>query len=149
MKTLYRLELNLEQLKKFAKKLALKSIQGDIFLLKGELGVGKTTFARSFINSLFDINKIKKPENIKSPSFPILINYPLLNYEINHYDLFRLANKNELFEIIEFEDFYKNISILEWPEIILKNYKLKNFYLIKFQYLNLEKRLIKVMHSNK
>ena len=149
MKTLYRLEHNLEQLKKFAKKLALKSIQGDIFLLKGELGVGKTTFARSFINSLFDINKIKKPENIKSPSFPILINYPLLNYEINHYDLYRLANKNELFEIIVFEDFYKNISIVEWPEIILKNYKLKNFYLIEFEYLNLEKRSIKVMHSNK
>ena len=148
MKTLYQLEYNLGELKKITKKLALESSQGDIYLLKGELGVGKTTFTRSFINSLFHIRKIKKPENIKSPSFPILINYPLLNFEINHFDFYRLANKNELSEIVVFEDFYKNISIIEWPEIILQNYQLENFYLIEFEYIDIDKRLVKVIHSN-
>ena len=118
MKTLYQIEYNLDQLKKFAKKLALKSNQGDIYLLKGELGVGKTTFTRFLINSIFDAYKIKRPENIKSPSYPILINYPLLNFEINHHDFYRLTNNNELSEIVSFEDFNKNISIIEWPEII-------------------------------
>ena len=87
MNTLLELKCDLVELNSFAKKLAIKTSDEDIFLLRGELGVGKTTFARSFINSLFDHNKVERPGNIKSPSFPIMINYPLLEYEINHYDL--------------------------------------------------------------
>ena len=49
---------------------------------------------------MFEINNLNKPVTIRSPSFPILINYPLLNNEIYHYDLYRIEDKNELSEII-------------------------------------------------
>jgi len=142
-------ECDLLALSSFAKKLAKKTLDTDIFLLKGDLGVGKTTFARLFINSLFDKHKVKRPENIKSPSFPIMINYPLMNYEINHYDLYRVVNESELLEIGFYEDIEKNISIIEWPDILIKNSILINYYLIEFDFLDLDKRVLKLEHSVK
>ena len=73
---------DLEQLNKFSQKFAQKAAVGDIIFIKGELGVGKTTFTRFFINALFDNLSLQKPQSIKSPSFPIMINYSLLKYEI-------------------------------------------------------------------
>jgi len=142
-------ECDLFELNIFAKNLAVRTVYSDIFLLKGELGVGKTTFARSFINSLFDQHKLKRPGNIKSPSFPIMINYPIMDYEINHYDLYRLINKSELLEIGFYEDTENNISIIEWPDIIIKNSILDNYYLIEFDFVDLNKRAIKLQHSIK
>ena len=78
MNKLIEFESDLEQLIYFVKKLANKIKVGDLFLLSGDLGVGKTTFARALINSLFDINNMSKPESIKSPSFPLMINFKIL-----------------------------------------------------------------------
>ena len=149
MNKLIEFKINLEQLIDFSKKLANKTKIGDIFLLSGDLGVGKTTFAKALINSLFDIQNITKPENIKSPSFPIMINYPLRNCEIYHYDFFRLTKKNELEEIGIFEDLEKNISIIEWPNILLNNFRLGNYYLLELQIIDLNKRLLKIFHTTK
>ena len=142
-------ECNLEELESISKKLALESKVGNIYLLEGNLGTGKTTFARFFINALYDKEKIIRPDTIKSPSFPLMINYPLINYEIYHYDLYRLKKINELTEL-EFFEFYKqNISIVEWPDLIINNFKLINYYIIKFKLLNINKRLITIEHSEK
>ena len=142
-------ECNLEELEFISKKLALESKVGNIYLLEGNLGTGKTTFARFFINALYDKEKIIRPDTIKSPSFPLMINYPLINYEIYHYDLYRLKKINELTEL-EFFEFYKqNISIVEWPDLIINNFKLINYYFIKFKLLNINKRLITIEHSEK
>lgn len=149
MNKLIELECDLRQLNQFSKELALKTKIGDLFLLSGDLGVGKTTFARALINSLFDINKVIKPNTIKSPSFPIMINYPLKNYDIFHFDLYRLNNEAELHEIGIFEELEKNISIIEWPDIILNHFSLRKYYLLEFEIINLKKRLIKVSHSKK
>ena len=149
MNTLLELKCDLVELSSFAKMLAIKTSDADIFLLKGELGVGKTTFAKSFINSLFDKHKVQRPENIKSPSFPIMINYPIMDYEINHYDLYRLINMSELLEIGFYEDIEKNISIIEWPDILIKNSILTNYYLIEFDFIDLDNRAIKLQHSIK
>ena len=149
MNILLEFECDLLELSRFAKKLAKESSDTDIFLLKGELGVGKTTFARSFINSLFDKHKIKRPANIKSPSYPIMINYPIMHYEINHYDLYRLISERDLSEIGFFEDIEKNVSIIEWPDILIKNSILTNYYLIEFDFIDLDKRAIKLQHSVK
>ena len=149
MNTLLEIECNLENLNNFAKKLAKNTNIGDIILLEGDLGVGKTTFSRFYINSLFDEYTIDKPKTIRSPSFPILINYSLLGCEIYHYDFYRLKNTNELLEIEFFEELKKNISIIEWPKIILDNFFLNNYYLIKFEFINSEKRFLKICHSNK
>tara|TARA_B110001454_G_scaffold44716_1_gene43716 strand:- start:452 stop:910 length:459 start_codon:yes stop_codon:yes gene_type:complete len=136
-------ECNLSELKSFANNLATDTNISDIYLLSGDLGVGKTTFTRFFINALFDKYKINKPKNIKSPSYPILINYPLLNFEIYHYDLYRLKNKKELFELGFFENFNKNISLIEWPEIIINDFNLTNYHLINLKFIDLNKRQIK------
>ena len=149
MNTLLEFECDLLALSSFAKKLAKKTLGTDIFLLKGDLGVGKTTFARLFINSLFDKYKVKRPRNIKSPSFPIMINYPLMNYEINHYDLYRVVSESELLEIGFYEDIEKNISIIEWPDILTKNSILINYYLIQFDFVDLDKRVLRLEHSVK
>ena len=71
MKTILEAKYELKELESFAKSLAEESKIGDIFLLKGDLGVGKTTFSRFFINSVFDKNEISRPDVIQSPSFPI------------------------------------------------------------------------------
>ena len=143
MSILIEFECNLSELKSFANNLATDTNISDIYLLSGDLGVGKTTFARFFINALFDKYKINKPKNIKSPSYPILINYPLLNFEIYHYDLYRLKNKKELFELGFFENFNKNISLIEWPEIIINDFNLTNYHLINLKFIDLNKRQIK------
>ena len=134
-------EFNLLELKSFANNLAVKAKIGDIYLLSGDLGVGKTTFTRFFINALFKEYQINKPKNIKSPSYPILINYPLLNFEIYHYDLYRLKNKKELPELEFFENFKKNVSLIEWPEIIINDLD-SNHSIIKIDYLKNNKRKI-------
>ena len=142
-------ECNLSELKDFSKKLSTKTEVGDIYLLDGDLGSGKTTFARFFINALSDKEKIIRPDTIKSPSFPIMINYPFLDYEIYHYDLYRLKNKNELSEIGFFEFLEHNISIVEWPDLVINNFKLSNYYIIKFKFIDINKRLITFDHSEK
>ena len=143
MSILTEFECNLSELKSFANNLATDTNISDVYLLSGDLGVGKTTFARFFIHALFDKYKINKPKNIKSPSYPILINYPLLNFEIYHYDLYRLKNKKELFELGFFENFKKNISLIEWPEIIINDFNLTNYHLINLKFIDLNKRQIK------
>ncbi len=149
MNILLELECDLKLLNNFSKKLAKKTKVGDIFFLSGDLGTGKTTFTRLFINSIFDTKNITRPKNIKSPSYPIMINYSLAKYEICHYDLYRLKHKSELLEIGILEDFKNNISIIEWPELILNNFSFTDYYLIQFEVINKYKRLLKIKHTNK
>ena len=124
---------NIKNLEVFANKFALNLNKNSLVLLKGDLGSGKTTFIRFIINSLFKINNLKKPENIKSPSFPILLTYDLKNYEVYHYDFYRIKNASELKELDIFENFSNSISFIEWPEIILKNLSNINYYLIEMK----------------
>ena len=80
--------------KKFAESLASLIKKYDLILLKGELGSGKTTFARSIINSKYfanDINHI-----VPSPTFNLLQIYEFGNRTIGHADLYRVQNKEEI-----------------------------------------------------
>ena len=93
------LNLDLEGLKKFCKDVSINLNKGDIICLSGDLGSGKTTFSRYIINSIYK-NQNKEPPNIiKSPSFPILLTYELSNFEIYHYDLYRVSKSSELFDL--------------------------------------------------
>ena len=127
MFNLLKTKVNLKQLEIIAKKLASKSLIGDIYLLSGELGAGKTTFIRFFIYSIFVHNLIKKPNSIKSPSFPIMINYPVKNFEVFHYDLYRLMDENELKELNINENLKENITLVEWPQLIINSSHFNNF----------------------
>ena len=126
------LNLDLEGLKNFCKDVSLNLKKGDIICLSGELGSGKTTFARNLINSIFERNKLKKPDSIKSPSFPILITYELNNFEIYHYDLYRISKNSELDEINIFEELNNSITLIEWPDIIMNKLNSYSFYSLNF-----------------
>ena len=146
MNILSEFKCDLSELGDFAESLAMDAKIGDNYLLSGDLGVGKTTFTRFFINALFKKYKIVPPEKIKSPSYPILINYPFLEYEIYHYDFYRLKNTKELEELDFFENIEKNIYLIEWPEIIINNFNLYNYHLINFSLISLNKRKVKHQH---
>ena len=103
---------NLKDTKKFGKKLAQISKPDDIFCLIGNLGSGKTTIARAFISHF------TKNDKIISPTFPMLITYEYKNNIIWHYDMYRLKNSIDVWNL-SFEDaLNKGIILIEWPEII-------------------------------
>ena len=90
---------------------------GDIIFLYGEIGVGKTTFVRFFINYLESKNNIKKSD-ILSPTFNIVYDYDVGNIKILHYDLYRLKNYKDINQLGMFETSSNQIKIVEWPELI-------------------------------
>jgi len=137
------LNLDLEGLKSFCEDVSLSLKKGDIICLSGELGSGKTTFARNLINSIFKINKLEKPLSIKSPSFPILITYEVTNFEIYHYDLYRISKSIELDEINIFEELNNSITLIEWPEIIMEQLKAYNFYFLDLTIKDENTRIVK------
>ena len=122
---------SLKDTKKIAKKFSKIIKNDDVIFLHGEVGAGKTTFARFFINNLEEQNKIKKTD-ILSPTFNIVYDYNIKNIKILHYDLYRLKNYNDILELGIFESSEKNIKIIEWPELIKP--KPKNRIEIIFKY---------------
>lgn len=82
-----------------------------IICLYGDLGAGKTTFSRAFIQS------ITPPETIvTSPTFTIIQNYETLYGPLYHLDLYRIEDIDELYELNIFELFKNEIVLIEWPE---------------------------------
>ena len=94
-------------------------LPGDAIFLYGEIGVGKTTFSRLLINNYEDEKKLKKSE-VLSPTFNIVFEYDIRDFTIEHYDLYRLKNEKEIKNIGLFVNLKKNITIVEWPELIKK-----------------------------
>ena len=137
------LTLDLAGLEYFCEEISVKIKLGDIICLSGELGSGKTTFARNLINSIYKKNEIEKPTSIKSPSFPILLTYEVNNFEIYHYDLYRISKSSELAEINIFEDLHNSITLIEWPEVILDSLKSYNFYSLNLNIIDEDTRSIK------
>ena len=148
MFNLLKTKTDLKQLEVIAKTLAYKSSFGDIYLLNGELGAGKTTFIRFFINSIFDLNLIKKPHSIRSPSFPILINYTVKNFEVFHYDLYRLRNENEIQELNIIENLKENITLIEWPQMVISSSQINNYFFINLKIITPNERMIKITHTH-
>ena len=99
-----------------AGKLANLVDKGDIFLLYGQIGVGKTTFTKFLINNLEIKNTLNKSD-VLSPTFNILNEYQINNLIIKHFDLYRIKNKKELSNLGLFEE-EESVKIIEWPEIL-------------------------------
>ena len=125
---------SLEDTQNFSESISKKISAGDIIFLYGEIGAGKTTFVRFFINYLESKKKIKKSD-ILSPTFNIVYDYEIGDIKILHYDLYRLKNYKDISQLGMFENLKKYIKIVEWPELI--ETKPKDRIDILFQHSNL------------
>ena len=127
-----------------AKKINSEIKPGNILLLYGEMGVGKTTFVRYLIND-FQFKFNEKLTEVTSPTFNIMNEYEVSDFTIKHYDLYRMKSATELNDLNLFEKNDKSILLIEWPEII----KIKPDSSIKlsFEYENdYQKRFIKILN---
>ena len=138
---------SLEDTQNLSSKISKIVNSGDIIFLYGEIGVGKTTFVRFFINHLEVENGIKKSD-ILSPTFNIAYDYDIGKIKVYHYDLFRLKNYKDILELGMFETSKDHIKIIEWPELI--ELKPKDRIDILFRYSRLiNSRKIKVIGFGK
>ena len=108
---------SLRDLEKIVKKIIKIISKGDVIFLYGEIGVGKTSFSRFFINN-YEIKNNQNKSEVLSPTFNILFEYDIKNLLIKHYDLYRIKNKKDIKNLGIFENLKKNITLIEWPELI-------------------------------
>ena len=121
---------------------------GDFILLTGNLGVGKTTFIKYIINSFQRINKQEISE-VPSPTFNITNEYQIKKILIKHYDLFRIKNEREFINLGVQENLKKQITLVEWPEIV-KKLKIKSSISLIFKYnKSYTKRYLTIISKNK
>ncbi|MGC8716528.1 MAG: tRNA (adenosine(37)-N6)-threonylcarbamoyltransferase complex ATPase subunit type 1 TsaE [bacterium] len=106
---------------------------GEIILLVGELGSGKTVLVKGIAKGL-DIK-----ENIVSPTFIIIKNYDMGRLRLNHIDLYRISSLDGL-GIEEYLDDHEAVTVIEWGEKI-KDY-IEEYLLIKFEILDDNSRKI-------
>lgn len=111
-------DLSRRQLENVAAFLADQAQQRDVITLSGDLGAGKTVFARSFIRRL-----TYEKEDVPSPTFTLVQLYDTdrkktggSSLTIWHFDLYRLKNAQEIYEIGFEEAMSDGVSLIEWPE---------------------------------
>jgi len=140
---------DLNETKKIARKFIKFLEQGDVVLLKGDLGSGKTTFSRFLINQLQSKNKLPISE-VTSPTFNIVNYYEVKknNLQVAHYDFYRIKKFKELENIGFFEQIENFVSLIEWPNLIMKT--IDQCLVISF-FLNsrMDKRKIKLRGTGK
>lgn len=90
----------------------LPQLQHNILLLKGNLGAGKTTFTQ------FLLKNLGSKDEVSSPTYAIVNEYDSPKGKIFHFDLYRMKNINEVYDI-GMEEYLDNayLCIIEWPEI--------------------------------
>ena len=126
---------SLDHLKLISNKIAESVSKKDFIFLIGDIGVGKTTFTRNFINYLQKREGVQETE-VLSPTFNLLYEYDIKNLKVMHYDLYRIKNIEELNQLGIFQENLDSIKIIEWPEIVETN--LTNRLELHMKYSNKE-----------
>ena len=86
------------------------AMAGDSLLLSGQIGAGKSHFARAFIQA-----RLGRAEDVPSPSFTLVQTYDA-DVEIWHSDLYRLSHPDEVLELGLEQAFATAICLVEWPD---------------------------------
>lgn len=97
----------------YAKELAEKACPGELYLLSGELGTGKTVFAKGFAEG------IGVKDCVNSPTFTIMQIYENGRIPFYHFDVYRISDCSEMYELGYEEYFFGNgVCLVEWAELI-------------------------------
>lgn len=96
----------------FAQKLAAKLNSGDIIVLNGDLGSGKTKFTEGILK-YFGLDS-----EISSPTFTIVNEYNAKDFNIYHFDVYRFSDSSEFYAIGGEDYFLQGLCIIEWGNII-------------------------------
>ena len=120
--------LNFSEIDILAKKIANYASENTVIALIGDLGTGKTTFTKTFAKE-FGVK-----ENLKSPTFNYVLEYLTGRLPLYHFDVYRLCNSKEIYEI-GYEDYINNggVALIEWADIILDDLP-KEYIRIDFSY---------------
>ena len=95
------------------KNLGEQAKAGQIFCLNGDLGVGKTVFTQGFAKGL------GIEENVNSPTFTIIQVYEEGRIPLNHFDVYRIGDPEEMYEIGYEEYFFgEGVCLIEWSKLI-------------------------------
>ena len=127
---------------KIAKGISKKIKKGDILFFFGEIGVGKTTFIKYLINNLQQASKVNLTE-VPSPTFNLLHEYKIKKLLIEHYDLFRIEKKIDIKNLGILENCSSILTLIEWPEKIIKKPKKRIELLFKYKSKS-DKRILKI-----
>ena len=100
-----------EETAHLAQELAASLKPGDVILLKGELGAGKSTFARALIQALCG-----EHTEVPSPTFTLVQTYEAPHFVLWHFDLYRLEHVEEIHELGIEEAYATGVCLIEWPE---------------------------------
>ena len=92
------------------KKLSSFAKKGDVFALFGTLGMGKSVLSRAFIKNL------TAADEVPSPTFTLVQTYEATDFDIYHFDLYRIKSPDEIFELGMEEALYEGVCLIEWPE---------------------------------
>ncbi|MCI8291005.1 MAG: tRNA (adenosine(37)-N6)-threonylcarbamoyltransferase complex ATPase subunit type 1 TsaE [Clostridia bacterium] len=114
-----------KETKLIGRKFAENLKKGDVVVLTGDLGSGKTKFTEGVLQYFGLENEIS------SPTFTIVNEYVKNDVSIYHFDVYRLEDEDEFYAIGGDEYFYKGICLIEWGEMI-KNVLPKNYIHITF-----------------
>lgn len=95
-----------------AARLARVCAPGDCILLIGDLGAGKTSFARGFIRALSDVDEVASPTFTLAQTYPTRAGWPVV-----HFDFYRLEKEEELDQIGLEEALETGVALIEWPQI--------------------------------
>ena len=93
------------------RKLAVLARAGDVIALRGDLGAGKSELARGFVRALCGPD-----EDVPSPTFTLVQPYETPEFPLYHFDLYRLKDAEEAYELGIEDAFAEGVSLIEWPE---------------------------------
>jgi tRNA threonylcarbamoyladenosine biosynthesis protein TsaE len=94
-----------------ARRIARVARPGDVIALSGDLGTGKTRFARAFVDAA-----VGDGEEVPSPTFTLVQTYESPRGPIWHFDLYRLTRPDEAYELDIEEALTDGIALIEWPD---------------------------------